>query len=212
MVYQDPFFLYLNFNKLEDAIIGSVPHALGLIINELSKNAFMLAFEKDLADLKGLVDPESIAADDFELLENVNDPVVQVLLESVDRVITCMTTYYLINNLDDIEVMENEEYNEIASGYVYGYIIDWESKNYADMLYNLNAIYLSLSQVLYHASCQLSLKVIDVPDHIYDDFFTYVLGLNEYELNNGDKNIALLFDLMDNLSMDLKKIDQIFDN
>ena len=156
---------------MEEIIIGSVPHTLGFVVNELSKNAFILAFEGDLADLKGLVDPESIAADDFELLDDVDDPVVQLLLVSVDRVITCMTTYYLINGLDELETMENEIYNEVASDYFYAYIINWESKNYEEMLVNLNAVYLSIAQLLYHASCQLELKLIELPDHIYDDFF-----------------------------------------
>jgi len=196
---------------VEDAIIGSVPHTLGFVVNELSKNAFLLAFEGDLADLKGLVDPESIAADDFELLEDVDDPVVQLILVSVDRVITCMTTYYMINNLDELEVMENEEYNQLASNYFYGYIIDWESKDYQEMLINLNAVYLSIAQLLYHASCQLNLKIIDVPDEIYDDFFDMYSNFCMEEVPSDNKNISLLYDLIHHLNRDLLNIDKLSD-
>jgi hypothetical protein len=196
-------------NQVEEAIIGSVPHTLGFVINELSKNAFILAFEGNLADLKGLVDPESIAPDDFELLEDVDDPVVQLLLVSVDRVITCMTTYYLINSLDELDVMENEAYNELASDYFYAYIIDWESKNYAEMVTNLNAVYLSIAQLLYHATCQLDLKVIDVPDHIYDDFFDNYGSFCTEEVQSDNKNISLLYSLIHHLNRDLLDIDRL---
>jgi hypothetical protein len=194
---------------VEEAIIGSIPHTLGFVVNELSKNAFILAFEGDLADLKTLVDPESIAADDFELLENVDDPVVQLLLVSVDRVITCMTTYYLINGLDELDVMENEEYNEVASDYFYAYIIDWESKNYPEMVTNLNAVYLSIAQLLYHATRQLELKVIDVPDSIYDEFFDHYGSFCKEEVPSDNKNISLLYDLIHHLNGDLLKIDKL---
>ncbi|MEJ7560711.1 MAG: hypothetical protein WKF66_20540 [Pedobacter sp.] len=194
---------------MEEAIIGSIPHTLGFVINELSKNAFILAFEGNLSDLKGLVDPESIAPDDFELLEDVDDPVVQLLLVSVDRVITCMTTYYLINSLDELDVMENEAFNEVASDYFYAYIIDWESKNYAEMLINLNAVYLSISQLLYHAICQLELNVIEVPDYIYDDFFEKYGSFCTEEVQSDNKNITLLNSLIYHLNGDLLKIDKL---
>lgn len=197
---------------MEEIIIGSVPHTLGFVVNELSKNAFILAFEGDLADLKGLVDPESIAADDFELLDDVDDPVVQLLLVSVDRVITCMTTYYLINGLDELETMENEIYNEVASDYFYAYIINWESKNYEEMLVNLNAVYLSIAQLLYHASCQLELKLIELPDHIYDDFFEMYSKFCKEEMPSENKNISLLYELIHHLNGDLLNIDKLSRN
>jgi len=197
---------------LEEIIIGSVPHTLGFVVNELSKNAFILAFEGELADLKGLVDPESIAADDFELLDDVDDPVVQLLLVSVDRVITCMTTYYLINGLDELETMENEIYNEVASDYFYAYIINWESKNYEEMLVNLNAVYLSIAQLLYHASCQLELKLIELPDHIYDDFFEMYAKFCKEEMPSENKNISLLYELIHHLNGDLLNIDKLSRN
>ena len=212
MIVIKTLFLYLIINKVEEAIIGSIPHTLGFVVNELSKNAFLLAFEGDLADLKNLVDPESIAADDFELLEEVSDPVVQLLLTSVDRVITCMTTYYMINNLDELETMENEAYNEVASDYFYAYIIDWESKNYGEMLINLNAVYLSIAQLLYHATCQLELNVIEIPDHIYDDFFDHYGNFCKEEVPSDNKNISLLYDLIHHLNGDLLKIDQLSGN
>lgn len=197
---------------MEEAILGSVPHTLGFIINELSKNGFLLAFENDLSDLKGLVDADSIASDDFELLESVDDPIVQMLLESVEKVIDCMKTYYLINNLDELEVMENEEYNQVASDSYYAYIINWENKTYEDLVFNLNTVYFCIAQLLYHTTCQIKLNVIDVPDEIYDEFLDKYSDFCQEEVHSEDKNISLLYDLIHHLNLDLLKIDKLSRN
>ncbi|WP_157766456.1 hypothetical protein [Pedobacter ginsengisoli] len=196
---------------MEDSIKGLVPHVLSFIINELCKNGFMIAFEKDLSDLKGLIEPDSISPDDFELLDSVDDDVVRILLSSVDKVIKCSKTYLLINNLDELEVMENEEYNLLASDNYYAYIIDWESKSYKDLLYNLNAVYFSISQLLYHTSCQIKLNEVEIPEEMYDEFLDKYSDLLRGRLNPADKNISLLYDLIIDLNVDLSDIDSFIE-
>lgn len=193
---------------MEDSIKGLVPHVLSFIINELCKNGFMLAYEKDLSDLKGLIEPDSISPDDFELLDAVDDDVVQVLLGSIDKVIKCSKTYFLINNLDELEVMENEEYNSLASDNYYTYIIDWESKSYKDLLYNLNAVYFSISQLLYHTICQIKLDEVEIPEEMYDEFLDKYSDLLRGKLHSDDKNISLLYDLIIDLNADLGEVDK----
>jgi hypothetical protein len=194
---------------LEDSIRGLVPHVLSFVINELCKNGFMIAYEKDLSDLKGLIEPDSISPDDFELLEAVDDDVVRVLLSSIDKVIKCSKTYFLINNLDEMEVMENEEYNLLASDNYYTYIIDWESKSYKDLLYNLNAVYFSISQLLYHTTCQIKLDEVEIPEEMYDEFLDKYSDLLRGKLAPDDKNISLLYDLIIDLNTDLANIDRL---
>ncbi|HKG06849.1 MAG TPA: hypothetical protein VKB19_10350 [Pedobacter sp.] len=191
----------------EDAIKGLVPHVLSHIISEYCKNGFILAYENELSDLKGLVQPDSISSDDFELLEAVDDPVVRILLNSIDKVIDCSKTYFLINNLDEMEVMENDEYNQLASDNFFAYIIEWESKSYKDVLHNLNAVYFSVAQLLYHTSCQLKLNEIELPDEIYDEFLENYSDLLKEKVHSNDKNVALLYDLIVVLNDDLLEID-----
>lgn len=194
---------------LDDAIKGLVPHVLSHIISEYCKNGFILAYENELSDLKGLVQPDSISSDDFELLESVDDPVVQILLNSIDKVIDCSKTYFLINNLDEMEVMENEEYNQLASDNFFSYIIEWESKSYKDVLYNLNAVYFSIAQLLYHTSCQIRLNEIEIPEELYDEFLEKYSDLLMEKVYSNDKNVALLYDLIVALNEDLLEIDKL---
>lgn len=195
---------------MKDCVIGLVPHVLGFVINELCKNAFLLAYENDLSDLKGLVPADAIDPDDWELLESVDDEVVQIILTSVDKVVDCLKTYYLINNLDELETMENETYNELASDSHYAYIIDWESKSYRDLLINLNTVYFCITRYLYHTTIQLRLDEPDIPEELYDEFLEIYNNSFEESLRSEDKNISLLYDLILNLNEDLVKIDKFY--
>ena len=194
---------------MEDSVKGLVPHVLSFIINELCKYGFLLAYESDLSDLKGLVDADSISPDDFELLEAVDDEVVQILLNSVEKVINCSKSYLLINNLDEVEVMENEEYNMLASDNYFTYIIDWDNKSYNDLLVNLNSVYFSISQLLYHTTCQIKLDKVEVPDEVYEEFLDNYSDILGEKLHSDDKNISLIFDLIVGLNADLFKIDKL---
>lgn len=193
---------------MEDAIKGLVPHVLSFIIGEYCKYGFLLAYEKDLSDLKGLIEPDSPAAEDLELLEAVDDRVVQLLLRSINKVADCMKTFYLINNLDEQEIMENEEYNELASNNYYIYIVEWESRGYQDVLINLNAVYFTIARLLYHSATQLRLTEIDLPEDFYDDeFLDRYADLLDHKIYTDDKNVALLYELIADLNTDLLEID-----
>lgn len=195
---------------MEDAIKGLVPHVLSFIVSEFCKYGFLIAYENDLSDLKGLIEPDSISAEDFELLEAVDDPVVQLLLRSIDKVVSCSKTYFLINNLDEFEVMENEEYNQLASDNYYIYIIDWENKTYEDLLINLNAVYFTIARLLYHCATQIRRNEVELPDEFYDDeFLDHYNELLERKLQSDDKNVALLYELIADLNLDLYDIDQL---
>lgn len=196
---------------MEDEIKGLVPHVLSFIISEYCKYGFLLAYERDLSDLKGLIPADSIAAEDFELLDAVDDPVVRWLLNSIDKVIDCSRTYLMINNLDELEVMENENYNELASSNFFVYIIDWENQSYRDMLINLNAVYFSIANLLYHTATQLRTKEVELPDAFYDnneflDVYSDILNRN---LVADDKNVSLIYDLIADLNEDLLAIDRL---
>lgn len=195
---------------MENAIKGLVPHVLSFIVSEYCKYGFLLAYERDLSDLKGLIEPDSIAAEDFELLEAVDDPVVKLLLRSIDKVINCSRTFLMINNLDEMEVMENEEYGQLASDNYFIYIIEWENKDYRDVLINLNAVYFTIARLIYHTAAQLRGNSIELPEEFYDDeFLDNYESLLDQKVYTGDKNVDLLYDLIADLNADLLDIDQL---
>lgn len=183
---------------------------LGFIISEYCKYGFLLAYEKDLSDLKGLVNPDSPAAEDLELLEAVDDRAVHLLLCSINKVADCLKTFYLINNMDEFEVMENEDYHQLASDNYNIYIIEWESKGYQDVLINLNAVYFTIARLLYHTATQVRRNEIELPDEFYDDeFLDKYTELLDQKVYANDKNVALLYDLIADLNTDLLEIERL---
>lgn len=117
----------------------------------------------------------------------------------------------MINNLDEFEVMENEEYNQLASDNYYIYIMDWEFKNYKDLLLNLNAVYFTIARLLHHCATQLKRKEIELPDEFYenDEFLEQYSDILDHKLSDDDKNVTLLYDLIVTLNLDLLEIDRL---
>ena len=107
-----------------------------------------------------------------------------------------------------MEVMQNEEYNQEASNSFFIYILDWESKGYKDLLHNLNSVYFSISQLLYHTTCQIRLNEVDIPDDMYDEFLDKYSDLLGGYCSSEDKNVNLLYDLIIDLNKDLCEIDK----
>jgi hypothetical protein len=193
----------------KEAPVGIIPHVLSFIACELCKYGFMLAYERGLSDLKGLIEPDSISEADIDLLEVVDDEVIKVLVKSIDKTLTCMKTFIIINNLDEFEVMENDEYNQIASDIYHLYIIDWENKNYEQTVVNLNAMYFSIQLLIYHATQLIFHDDVDIPFIEYEKFFDILSSIFAAEEPDKNKNVALLNDLIIDLNDDLLFIDKI---
>lgn len=196
-------------NLSQKAPVGVIPHILSFIACELCKYGFMLGHERGLSDLKGLIAPDSISDADIDLLEALDDEVIQVLVKSIDKTLTCMKTFIIINNLDEFEVMDDDEYNQIASDIYHLYIINWENKNYEQTVINLNAMYFSIQLLVYHATQLIVSDDVDIPFVEYDKFFDILSSIFTAEERNQNKNVALLNDLIVDLNDDLLFIDKI---
>lgn len=189
--------------------LGVIPHLLSFIACELCKYGFMLAHERGLSDLKGLIEPDSVSEADIDLLEVLDDEVIKVLVKSIDKTLTCMKTFMIINNLDEFEVMDNEAYNQIASNIYHLYIIDWDNKDYDQIVVNLNAMYFSIQLLIYHGTQLIFHGDTDIPFIEYEKFFDILSSIFSAEGSDSDKNIAILNDLIIDLNDDLLFIDKI---
>lgn len=195
--------------EVNQSILGSIPHTLGFIINDICRNGYLLAYEGGLNDLKGLVDPESVAYEDFELLETLNDPVINILLDSCEKIMKAVNYFYLINGLDEFEVMLNEEYCDAASENFYLYNLEDEPVNYKRIKDNLQAFYFSVTQLIYFATWQIRFNEIHLPDEVYDQFIDDFVTFYQQKVESEDKNITLLYGLIYDLNQDMLKIDEL---
>lgn len=193
----------------EDQFIGMVAQILSFISIKFCEYGYLLAFEKELPDLKGLVELDTISNADFELLETLEDPAVKIVVRSIQKVEECLKSYILINNLDEYEVLDNEEYRELAADVFFAYMIDFEGQTYQDVLNDLNGLYYNIYQLLYHATRQLILKEMEIFDQVYDEFFEVVDDLLSNRIETDNKNVALLHNLISTLVEDENQLEHI---
>ena len=186
----------------EEILLGMVSHILGFTISEFCKYGYSLAFERELSDLKGLVKVDSIYENDFEILESLDDPAVKVLINSVNKVINHVQIYFMINSLDEVEVMMDQEFHQHASDNFHYYINDGGGTDYKMLLRDTHDLYFSVMHLIFHTAYQLRLKEIDLPDEIFDTFYFDFLDVLDCNVETDDKNIQLLYDLIVSLNDD----------
>lgn len=186
----------------EEILLGMVSHILSFAISEFCKYGYSLAFERELADLKGLVKADSIYENDFEILESLNDPAVRLLIKSVHKVVNHIKIYFMINTLDEIEVMLDEDFHQHASDNFHFYINEGTGTDYKMLLLDTHDLYFSVMHLIFHTAYQLRLKEIDLPDEIFDTFYFDFLDVLDNNMETEDKNIQLLYDLIVSLNDD----------
>jgi hypothetical protein len=180
----------------EEILLGMVSHILSFTIGEFCKYGYTLSFERELADLKGLVRADSIYENDLELLASIKDPPVKLLLRSIHKVADHLKTYFLINQLDEMEVMLDEQCHQHASDNFYYYVNEGIGTNYKMMLLETHDLYFSVMHMIFHTAYQLRLKEVDLPEEIFDTFYFDFLDVLDCNLKTEDKNIQLLYDLI----------------
>lgn len=183
----------------EDQFIGMVAQILSFISIKFCEYGYLLAFEKELPDLKGLVELDSVSNADFELLETLEDPAIKVVVRSIQHVEDCLRNYLMINGLDEYEVLDNEEYRELAADSFFSYMVDFEGNTYKDVINDLSGLYYSIYQLLYHTTRQLILQEMEIFDQVFEEFFEIADELMANRIETDDKNVALLHNLISTL-------------
>ena len=173
------------------------------------KYGYRVAFEKDMSDLKGLVPEDSFAPEDFELLELVDDEVVCVLLNSIDKVANCYRHFFIINNMDEFDVMEDASYDEQATDNYNWYMIDWQNQDYKEVVQNLITVYMNIYQLLFLTGYQVSTDNLEISDDFHMEIHSFGYSSNMNKINFLDKNVSLLSDLELELMKDLEEIERI---
>jgi hypothetical protein len=193
----------------EGVILGVVSHVLSFAVGELCKYSFLLAFEKELSDLKGLVKADSVFEKDMELLADIKDPAVQLLLCSINKVVDHIQIHLIINGLDEYEVMTDEICHQHASNNFHYYIDEGVGEDYDALILEALDLYFSLMHLIFHTAFQLRLNDIDLPDNVLENFYFDFLDVLDSNLPTNDKNLQLLYGLIVTLNEDASALAQL---
>lgn len=205
--------------KEEETITSSVLHVMNFIIIELLRHGFLLAMENELKDLKALVkaeednwlsegdEPISISAE-IELLRSVEDIAVKHIVSSIDKLCQCCATYEMINNLDLMEVINNDDFNEVAETTYHYYAFKMECDGtYESILDKLHWYYEPIDIILFHCIMQFVHNKIEVYEETTESYCHYY-NTRGYEILTDNKNALLLLDLLPELNKDAGNIDE----
>ncbi len=206
--------------ELEDEIKGITYHSLNFVICRLMEQCFSLAFEGELSDLKGLVEPNSYCETtdhisalniELDLLDSLEDSVVKGLMVSVNRVLECSRTFLMINGLEGLEIIQEMDCFDLASGLYYSYDVEEpeEGMSYKDRLYALYSHYLIFQMVICHCSCMFMFKKREAYTETDALYFDRTDDLFEGKIEVEDKNAQLLLTLIAGLQQDILVLGEI---
>lgn len=193
----------------QSVLLGITSHVLSFTIAEFCKYGYLLAFEKELFDLKGLVKADSVYENDFEILQGLKDPAIKILLSSIDKVVKHIKVYLMINGLDEVALMMDPQSHHQASNTYHYYVNEGVGNDYSAILLETHELYFSVMHMIFHTAYQLDRGEIDLPDSLYDNFYFDFLDVLDRNLPTENKNVQLLYDLIVDINEDALKLSEL---
>ncbi|WP_316813968.1 hypothetical protein [Pedobacter heparinus] len=202
----------MNYTE-EETIKGSALHLMNFITMELLRYGFLIAMHDELKDLKGLVKAEDnnwlsepreyVCLDaELELLGQVKDPVVKIVMSSIDKIARFKDTYLMINNLDALELVFTDEFNEAAGEIYHTYAFDMDCDgSYHSIYTNLLTYYWPIELILFYIVTQFMLNKEEVYEAADENYHHYQTTKG-FEILTENKNALLLLDLIAALNKD----------
>lgn len=202
-----------QFIAMQTGLNNTIPHTSWHLMNfmmcQIIGYAFRFAFETELADLKELVHPDSFCEMESDgkpgsielelnLLETLDDPAVRIMLDSMERIISCRDMLALVNNLDldnllsdllAIQLAENicNESNEVPR----------DMGGYKALLRGTTEFYYELVFQVYLCAEMFNTRTLHViTDETVERFCRQHGDIMLEELTADDKNVDLLYKLM----------------
>lgn len=187
-------------------------HLMNFMLCHITGFCLRLAFEKELADLKDLVDPDSLCGVtgqgnvgsmdvELELIEILDDPVIKILRNSMARIVQCRDVMAMINNLDIDKALYDTCAVDLARSLCAYESYEPDAKyNYKQLVSDAFLVYVDFYVVTYMCSCMFSRETLEVfGDDIQDEFMDDMTGILGGDIVTGNQRADLLLDLIADL-------------
>ena len=207
-----------------DTIKGIAYHTLNFMVCDLMAWCFRLAFEKELDDLKGLVEPDSICglADDdtpgtwdveLELLTTLDDKAVVLLMDSITCLIEARETYRIMNGLDiDEIVLDGQSIDGARNICCCADFIPGDDENYNRLVLLTEVMFTNFYYRLYVCAFMFMEGTVDVDEEeVQDELDKNHHLIMEESMVTGDHNVRLLLDLIKQLTGHCSLMDDYYD-
>lgn len=201
---------YKTYNK--ETILPAAAQMMGFINFSFCEYGMKLAMERELADLKGSVDPAAFTGIEFELLDNLHDPAIRIMMEDVKAIDDTISILLLINSMDELETMEDDEGSDLANEIHHAFTWDpLPGENYHEIVNDITFLYQTTTYTIYLMALLLTSGGIDLDYHCEGDYHDYwSLDKHLELLDREDKNVGLLYDLIKSRQLQQERILAIF--
>lgn len=201
---------YITYNK--ETILPAAAKMMGFINFSFCEYGMKLAMERELADLKDAVDPATFTGIEFELLDNLKDPAIRIMLEDVKAIDDTIRVLLLINSMDELETMEDEAGTDLANEVHYSFTLGpTPGGNYHDIVNDIHFLYQTTTYSIYLMALLLTSGGIDLDYHRDAEYYDDCSGGPDLSLlDQTDKNVSLLYDLIISRKRQQERILSIF--
>lgn len=174
---------------------------MALMQSELIKLGMRLALENELSAWKGKLDPEALKPDEFDLLNDLEDPIVKCLVETKNLIAEALGNWIRLTRVKDKQAFENDAALELAQDLFYGYSMPLEETAYEQVLFDLSFLYLSLCYIPKVAAYLAMTGTLDLDGECYDDFWKMETHTRVFDqLDRRDEQVDLLCGLAEKMN------------
>jgi hypothetical protein len=187
---------YKTYNK--ETIIPATAKLMGFINFSFCEYGMKLAMQRELADLKGAVDPAEFTGIEFTLLGGLSDPAIKLMMEDVKAIDDTIRVLLMINSMDELEVMTDVEGSDLANEIHQSFTCDpLPADDYRAIVNDITYLYQTTTYSIYLMALLFTSGGLDLAYHRDGDYHDYwYLDQNMELLDRDDKNVSLLYDLI----------------
>ena len=187
-------------NEIQLKAVKSMVLSLSYANHYFFTYGMKLAMERELADLKGIVKPETNTGSEFTILESLDDEVIKLILDAIVLSDELIRQLLKQNNLKKHLVVEDDECQELASELYADIRYDLEPDTYNEILIELDVFFYQMILILYllyriYIDDPIDLEEGDNYRRLQDEFHDpqYVRSI---KIEGEDANLSMVFEFI----------------
>lgn len=197
----------LNNKTFTESRINDIAYiAICLVMHEVMVAGIRIAMAGELGNVKTAIRPRRFDLEvNSKLLRRMKEPHVKLASALSDYVrFKVLTPFVRINSLNDAKVLAEERKDELGARFCWGFMFYRDRQRLRDRYVNFNKILLHSKQLIYEVMQLMVTGQTGAFNKDYPIRFSNV-RLKAMSVANGNQNIMILKDLMDQLKVYIKK-------
>ncbi|WP_442591167.1 hypothetical protein ACSBL2_08035 [Pedobacter sp. AW31-3R] len=184
---------------------------LSLSVMTFAEYGFKSALEGELKDIKPLVGTEITDGSAFELLDGLEDEVSKFVIRAIIKIDDYITTFRLMHNIDLEELFEDKRIQMLADDIYFDLFSHAEALAKVNIRGAMEELPLTVANAFFYLCKMMIHQEMDTDSYMEKGL--HVNGWKEFEfLDTSDRNVAVLYDLVNEMLILHEEIGNIYAN